>query len=557
MIKRTLKALAKVAWFIPAFLLWASYPPIGEKTDVFFALAPLIWFARNRSPRESFRLWFLNGFFFWAGTLAWMPAIVKNGGPWYLVILGWGALAAYCALYFGLFGYLSSRIWQTAQGAYRKRLLAIFVAEPILWAGLELVRSRLMGGFAWNHLGVAAVNSGFGGSAALGGVYLLSAMIVLVNGTFASIAERMLKPWMDARKRVLKLGGENLTLDAPVEEDSSRKREGALRYLRSVETVLPFLVIWGVHTVGRNHAGFRPDGDSRVLTVALVQRNFPCVFKGPDKNPIEVYEKLLGNAAPFSPDLVVLPESAFCEFALFDTPKGTATADWMLKTADAKAVLAGGSRINADKELFNSAALYSRDSDGGISERIYDKVHLVPFGEFIPGDKLIPALQKLSPVGSCTPGEPKLLEFDGVKFGVAICYEDTDSALVRRFAEMGADALVFITNDSWFSESDEAVQHTWQAIARAVETGLPVIRVGNSGVTGVFYPDGRRSWLAARDGSLLVDAPGCKVERVRVLSKERRSSTPYVKYGDIPLLALFLVVVPFAFVRKWYNRRGV
>ena len=156
MIKRFLKTLSKVAWFIPGFLLWASYPPISERTDVFFALAPLIWFARNRSPRESFKLWFLNGFLFWVGTLAWMPAIVKNGGPWYLVVLGWGAIAAYCALYFGAFGYLSARIWDRAKDAYWKRLLAILIAEPILWAGLEILRSRLMGGFAWNQLGVAA-----------------------------------------------------------------------------------------------------------------------------------------------------------------------------------------------------------------------------------------------------------------------------------------------------------------------------------------------------------------------------------------------------------------
>lgn len=554
MIRRTLKTLSKIAWFIPAFLLWASYPPIGERTDVFFALAPLIWFARNRTPRESFRLWFLNGFLFWSGTLAWMPAIVKNGGPWHLVVLGWGALAAYCALYFGLFGFLSSRIWQKTDGVYWKRLLAIFVAEPVLWAGLELLRSRLMGGFAWNHLGVAAVNSGFGAGASIGGVYLLSAMIVLVNGTFASVAERMLKPWMDARKRVLELGGETLTLDAPAEGESPRRREGALRYLRSVETVLSFIVVWGIHTAGSDHASFRPDGDSRVLTVALVQRNFPCVFKSAEKNPIEVYEKLLGNAAPFSPDLVVLPESAFCEFSLFGTPRGTATADWMLKTADAKALLAGGSRINADKELFNSAALYGRTSSGLVDEQIYDKVHLVPFGEYIPGDELIPALKKFAPVGSCSRGEPKLLDFNGIKLGVAICFEDTDSQLVRKFADMGADALIFITNDSWFYGSEETEQHAWQSLARAVETGLPVIRVGNSGVTGVFYPDGRGSWLTGKDGELLIDELGCKVERVAIPPKERREPTPYTRFGDIPLFVLFILTALYGSAPAKFGR---
>ena len=108
MISGIFKKALRLFWFLPAVLLWASFPPLAEKTNVFFALAPLLWFARNKTPRESFRLWFLNGFLFWVATLAWMPAIVKNGGPWPLVVLGWAGLAAYCALYFGAFGFLSA-----------------------------------------------------------------------------------------------------------------------------------------------------------------------------------------------------------------------------------------------------------------------------------------------------------------------------------------------------------------------------------------------------------------------------------------------------------------
>lgn len=548
MIKRFLKTLSKVAWFIPGFLLWASYPPISERTDVFFALAPLIWFARNRSPRESFKLWYLNGFLFWVGTLAWMPAIVKNGGPWYLVVLGWGALAAYCALYFGAFGYLSARIWDRAKDAYWKRLLAILIAEPILWAGLEILRSRLMGGFSWNQLGVAAVNSGFGDSASLGGVCFLSAMIILVNGTFASIAERILEPFKTKRTHKLILDGHTLEL----EEAKIKKTlpKGIFRYLRTIETVLPFLIIWGTHTLSCRYTTFLPDKDTKFLNVALVQRNFPCAFKAVEENPLVVYEKLLSNIAPFSPDLVVLPESAFCELALLNTKRGVSVADWMLKKANAKAILAGGSRTNASREQFNSAALYSYNQSGELIEQIYDKVHLVPFGEFIPGDKLIPILQNLAPVGSCTPGEPKLLEFDGIKLGVAICYEDTDSLLIRSFANMGADALIFITNDSWFSESDETLQHTWQSIARTIETGLPIIRVGNSGISGIIYPNGQSSWLVGKNGNLLEDERGCKVERVAIPLKKQRKSTIYSHLGDAPIFILFILLLPLAFPIK-------
>ena len=168
-------------------------------------------------------------------------------------------------------------------------------------------------------------------------------------------------------------------------------------------------------------------------------------------------------------------------------------------------------------------------------------MHLVPFGEFIPGDKWITPLQKLAPVGSCTPGELKVLDLNGVKLGVAICFEDTDSAQMRRLAEMGARLLVFITNDSWFSHSNEAEQHAWQAVARAVETGLPVARVGNSGVTGTIKSDGSANWLVGADRRLLVDRPAAMCDRLELPSAS--SPTVYVRYGDIPLAVAFSLLL--------------
>ena len=149
MIRQLFRKAAKVFWLLPGFLLWASFPPMGEMSDCLFALAPLLWLARGGETRVAVRRWFANGLLFWLMTLSWMPAIVKNGGPWPLVLLGWGALSAYCAAYFAAFGYLASKAWGFARTrGYGWRLAAIVVAEPLLWAGLELVRSRLLGGFA-------------------------------------------------------------------------------------------------------------------------------------------------------------------------------------------------------------------------------------------------------------------------------------------------------------------------------------------------------------------------------------------------------------------------
>ncbi len=536
MITKVRKQLKWVFFSIlPGFLLWASFPPMGEKMDCFFALAPILWLARRKTAKESAKAWFWNGLFFWIATLAWMPAIVKNGGPWPLVVLGWGALALYCALYFGAFGWLAATYWSWVRGdspltrrGYGWRLVGILLVEPVLWAGLELVRSRFGGGFAWNQLGVAPINAGFGSPAALGGVYLVSALVVLVNGTIASIAERMWKP------------------------DSN----GVPSWIRSVETFLPFLVVWGVFSVGtaavKQRAISSSEGaSSRELRVALIQRNFPSVFERHRKeNPIEVYKKLLSTVAPLKPDLVVTPESALCEFGTIDSRTARRWGDWVLNETGAHGVLAGGSRSEDGKE-YNSAALYFVTGD----KACYDKVHLVPFGEFIPGDKTFPVLQKFAPVGSCTPGELKTLPFKDLKLGVAICYEDTDSAQMRRLAEMGADVLVFITNDSWFSHSDEAIQHAWQATARALETGLPVVRVGNSGVTGTITSDGRTAWLTGEKGRPLVDAAASMFDRVTLPSRPH-TPTPYTTLGDKSLFftfLLFLICILFARINRTFH----
>ena len=549
MIAESLKKLARLFWILPGFLLWASFPPMAEKTDCVFALAPLLWLARNKDAKTNFCRWFLNGFVFWFATLSWMPAIVKNGGPWPLVVLGWGALAAYCALYFGAFGWLSAKVWAWAKDEgspwrkpprfpYARRLFAILVAEPLLWCGLELLRSRLFGGFSWNHLGLPLVNANLGSPAALGGVYLVSAVVILVNGTIAGIAERIMK----------------------------RTTRWA-----SLETLIPFLLIWGLYALEGSAARRMELWEKEDCNVAMVQRNFPCVFKPAEReDPITVYSNLLANVAYTRPDLVVLSESALSEFGAADSPRALAFAGWVAKSTGAREVIAGGGRF-ADGKEYNSAILFSNlgVQSGRVGDaplpvphspspvprspfpvprspspvtQIYDKVHLVPFGEFIPGDKWITALQKLAPVGSCTPGELKLLG----DYGVAICYEDTDSAQMRALLHKGARALVFITNDSWFSDSIEAEQHSWQAVARAVETGLPVIRVGNSGVTGTIDPHGKASWLSRADGRPLVDERGTMCDTVTKLSPPCPTMSPVTFYGtvgDIPLAVSFALLI--------------
>ena len=539
MLVKVFKRILCFCWLLPGLLLWASFPPMGERFDCFFALAALIYAARKGDVRRSWWLWFVNGFLFWFATLAWMPAIVKNNGPWPLVVLGWVCLAAYCSLFFGAFGWLSSVYWRWTEAKSEKstlqrstfglqpflfRFVGLLIVEPVLWCGLELVRSRFLGGFSWNQLGVAPINAGFGSPAAIGGVYLVSAVVILVNGTIASIAERFL----------------------------TRDR----RWWRTLETFIPFALIFGIYSL---HSPTPTTDSNSYLSVALVQRNFPCCFKPQDReNPVAVYSNLCANVAYLKPDIVILPESAYAEIAPLDHPNAMRFSQWLMQLTGAKAVLAGGGRYAQDRRAYNSAALYTAARPESAPYRsdgiqIYDKVHLVPFGEFIPGDKLFPVLQKFAPVGTCYPGDLKLLSLplsnsnSVLQLGTAICYEDTDSAQMRELARMGAKALVFITNDSWFSYSQETISHAWQAAARAIETGLPVIRVGNSGVTGIVYPDGRANWLCFSDGRPLVDAKGTLFDRVQLPLTQTLDApvaqTLYTRLGDWPLGIAFTLLI--------------
>ena len=199
--KMQMKIAEKLPLFVSvglsALLLWAAFAPMNETCAIFFALTPMLMVSRRSTPRCSAWAWFACGMLFWIATLSWMPAIVKNNGPLPLVLLGWLGLAALCSGHFALFGWLSARCWRRLAGEDARspwlRLLAIGFAEPVFWAGTEWLRSVSMTGFAWNYLGTAIGSiPTFASPARLGGVYLVSALVVLLNGVFATLGCRLL-----------------------------------------------------------------------------------------------------------------------------------------------------------------------------------------------------------------------------------------------------------------------------------------------------------------------------------------------------------------------------
>ena len=542
--KGTLWRMAAAA--ASALLMWGAFAERGESLNACFAIAPMLLLSRLSPRRVSARWWFLSGLAFWVATLSWMPAIIKNNGPWPLVVLGWGALSVYCSAFFWLFGWLVAWARETLGEGRRGRYITIFVAEPVLWAFTEWLRATLFGGFAWNFLGVAAAETPlFASPARLGGVYFVSALMVLVNGVVATFVESSIGPML-GRPRA--------------------ERSLKARLLRALETGVPLLIV-----VLSFAAASLPTGIFKLrlpVRVAMVQRNFPCVFSQEEReNPFDVYARLLSTASLARPDLTVMSESAMCEFGGARTERAVASIAHIRKTSNLSgAVLAGSEdreKVGDEIRVYNAAALYPES--GRI--QVYHKQHLVPFGEFIPLDKTFTVLQKLAPIGSIHPGEPKLLDVpvkreEGVEWNLKvaplICFEDTDPTLTRRAAKDGAHIFAFITNDSWFSYSAEAVQHFRQSVLRCVETGLYAVRTGNSGVTGVIYPSGRFQTLNDSEGKFLVDAAGSMTHTINLPacnpSRPNGSSTLYVKLGDVPLVAVSSVFILSIFALAFRRR---
>lgn len=488
-----------------AGILWSVFPPAPMGSDgVWFGLAPLLLVARHASPRRAFWLGWLGGSVFWLLSLTWLWRLIENQGPWPLVVFGHVALALYCGLYTGLFALAAARLWRVVgrEETLLKRLVAAVVGEPLLWVGAEYLRCVLLTGFAWNALGVTQQPSNIfvlsiAQLASLGGVYAISALVVLVNGAVAGFCERIYGTMRSRTYGEPLLGGR----------------------LRALETFIPLMLLalawkFGYDRVQRwDHR----QASEPVWQLALVQPNAPSIFERDDASTDVARTTLLEQttlAAASKPDLVVWPETALIGELPYDpvamalASNGAVAARAPLLTG-AVEIQPGPSGRRDDLRFYNAAWLFS--PDGKPCGR-YHKQHLVPFGEYVPLDCLFPVLARLSPVGfSCTAGrESTVLRIDGrprengttpgtLAFSPLICFEDTVAELARRAVKAGARLLVNVTNDAWFGGSSEPEQHLAQALFRCIESGVPMVCAANTGVTCAIDPIGRSGVLTVAE----------------------------------------------------------
>lgn len=518
----------KSAWllvFLSAVLQIVIFPLANLYVLCWIAVAPLlIALSRARQPNtlqltegikllpatplQGFVMGYVCGILWYAGSCYWIYSTMRQYGgvnaPAALGILFLFCL--YLGLYHGLFGLLMSLL--AGKGPFAPRALLL---SPVVWVSVELARTRITG-FPWDLLGIAQVdNIPLSRFATVTGVYGLSLEIMIVNAAFAA-------SFLVRRE----------------------KRRPLL-----LAAIFAAMVLQAGRLIPA--PAFSAD---RVAT--LVQPNIP-VLEGADWTK-EYFDTTLHDLSALSKNSIAASNGMASGSNLIVWPENPApfyTTDPAFRDAlDQLArethawILAGGIGIrNANPltstptQVYNSAALV--DPNGNLLSR-YDKIHLVPFGEYVPFKNIFSFAGGLTKeVGDFSSGKSREpLDAGGQKLGVFICYESIFPDEIRQLANNGAQVFVNISNDGWYGDSGAYAQHLKQARMRAIENQRWLLRDTNTGVTASIDPNGRIVATVPRKIRTALQAP-------YTLSA---ATTFYTRHGDwfaylcaiISLMALFM-----------------
>jgi apolipoprotein N-acyltransferase len=516
-------AMAEAAWppwpmrllfaVVSGILLAAAFPKLDWEPLAWVGLVPLLVAVRGVRPGRAFLIGWLSGTTFYVLTCYWivhtidhytaLPTVVAAG----ILLL----MAAVLGAYTGAF--TAGLRWLEQRG-----VPAVWIAPP-LWVTLEWLRGWFFIGFPWAALGYSQYRfHDLVQMAEVTGVYGLSAVVVLFNVVAAEVL---------------------------------RSRRVPRRAVVPSLMLLTVLVI-GLPAAGRWRAGMlaaRPAVGH--LRVGIAQGNiqqdhkWDPAFQG---ETLSRYRDLTRATAEAQPALVVWPETATPFY--FQEP--TALREEILDVAQANGVhLLFGSPAFAQEgdgtiEEMNRAYLVS---PAGREVATYDKMQLVPFGEYVPYHRILFFVDKIvHGFGGIVPGlTPTVFHVGAARFGTLICYEGVFPALTRQFVLHGADFLVNITNDAWYGPTSAPYQSLAQVTLRAVENRVPLVRSANTGLSAIIDPDGRIRWQGPLEEIVWhVDEiawPGVR--------------TFYTAYGDVfAYLAALATLVAFGYGLSQWRRTG-
>jgi apolipoprotein N-acyltransferase len=484
-------------------LLALSFPKYGHPAVAFIALVPLLvalsgWNGRDElrgvSTRRGFTLGLIAGFIHYIGTMYWTGATVSTFGglPAAVAMLVVGVLAFSLAFFVAVFAAISATLIRQFGAA------GVWLA-PSVWVAVEYVRGTfVVGGFPWLPLGNTMVTLlPIAQLASVVGVYGLSFVVAMLNTGFAMTALSL------GRRRVITAAA---TLSA-----------------------IAAVSIWGGMRLSANELT-----NGTPIKVGLIQGNIAQTDKW---NParatmileryLELSEQAVSNGAQF----LVWPESATPFYFEEDISGGRVRG---LARSVGVPLLLGSDELEdaTPPRYYNSAFMLDTH---GATAAVYRKIHLVPFGEYVPFQSLLffvgPLVEAVSAFSAGT--RVTMLPVEGHMVSTAICYEVTYPQLAREAVRQGSEMLTTVTNDAWYGESSAPFQHFEMAVMRAIEQGRYLLRSANTGISGIVDPYGR---VLIRTNLF---------ETVAVVGEARfvQAKTVYATIGDVVAFASAAIVV--------------
>lgn len=499
-------------------LLVLTFPSHNFGWLAWVALVPLLVSISGMRPRSGFFMSYLCGFVFFPGIFNWILQIPKYTYLHHVI------LAFYLGAYFGLWGLVFafvSKHWGI--------IPALFTA-PLSWVSLEVIRSNfsflalpwaLLAHSQYQYPPIIQI-------ASLSGIYGVSALIVLVNSAIAAITLFLI--------RIFK--------DNPSPSYPMVFRKGAILIVVTAALSVTLALSYGFKAIAR------PIMDDSIK-VSVVQGNIEQVKKWDRKYAefiMKTYGELTRMASKDRPALIVWPETAtplaiIQDHRLYDQVKRisqSAGTYLLLGSAQHQKFKQGDSKRI---DYMNSAFLISPDNKP--KNQRYDKIRLLPFGEYLPMQETIPwSFAGIPQLRNFTPGkELTVFEVPTFQFGVTICWENIFPNLVRKFVKKGAQFIVNITNEAWFGKTSAPYQFVAMSVFRAVENRVSVVRCANTGVSCFINPNGKITGKVKYENQDIF-VTGYLTKEIP-LSKEK---TIYTVYGDVFAYITIIITIMMFFL---------
>ena len=504
MVERPVDLPRRRAWraaaFVAGLLLTLAFAPRNIWPLALACPAFLIWLW-SRAPGAREGAWL--GFAFGLGTFSagtwWLYISIHVFGqaPVWVAFIVMAALVLIMAAYYGALGYAVVR-WLPTRSP-----LGLLVAIPAAWLLLEWWRGWFLSGFPWLSLGYTQTDTWLAGFAPVGGVYLVSALLLVGAGALVLLLQ-----------------------------SRDRWRWVALALL---------LAPWAIGAPLRAVQWTRSDGAA--VDVAIAQGAIPQDMKWLASNRdaiLDTYERLHREA--LGARLIVWPESALPD--LVNNLAPYVGAAWSAADARGSTVLMGVMRLADDNVNYYNSVLALGDGEPAF----YDKHHLVPFGEYFPVPGWVRSWLRLMslPNSDFTAGGDRQgpLVAGGLRVATSICYEDAYTGI--HFASRQSQLLVNVTNDAWFGHSAARYQHLQISRMRAAESRRCLLRAANDGVSAIVGPG----------GEVVATAPEFKPAVLRGRILPQSGDTPYLVAGNAPIIGLAALAVSFATLRRRKLNRG-